>query len=273
MKKDYMARLERAARWRLPPQEAEDVIADYRDIVSDPPRTEEELRREVGDPEQVIKLLVSSPRAYRIWQAAFAVMAACILMLGISPTGIGYPIWRFFFDVWTEYPLGPVLAVLGAATALVWFRRQDQKKERPPKAIRILLAVFLVYIGGILLFCLANTLDYEGFCAMLGTMEPLIGPKNAVSRSMYLCELTMIYTCPLIALVGLLGLVKARTGDRRWAAVYVLALTAILTALLVLHLATSPIVPEIAEDRAKRMLVRCSVTVVIGLIGSGVSLC
>ena len=44
-----MARLEQAARWRLPPEEAEDVIADYRDIVGSPPRSEEELRREVGD--------------------------------------------------------------------------------------------------------------------------------------------------------------------------------------------------------------------------------
>ena len=46
MKKDYMTRLERAARWRLPPQEAEDVIADYREMVGDPPRPEEELLRD-----------------------------------------------------------------------------------------------------------------------------------------------------------------------------------------------------------------------------------
>ena len=36
MKKDYMTRLERAVRWRLQPQEAEDVIADYREIVGNP---------------------------------------------------------------------------------------------------------------------------------------------------------------------------------------------------------------------------------------------
>jgi len=48
VKKDYMARLEQAARWRLPREEAEDVIADYRDIVGSPPRSEEELHREVA---------------------------------------------------------------------------------------------------------------------------------------------------------------------------------------------------------------------------------
>ena len=39
MKKDYMTRLERAARWRLSREEAEDVIADYRDIVGMTPRS------------------------------------------------------------------------------------------------------------------------------------------------------------------------------------------------------------------------------------------
>lgn len=273
MKKDYMTRLERAARWRLPPQEAAEVISDYRDIISSPPRSEEELRREVGDPEQVVKLLVSSPRAYRVWLAAFAVMAACILALGVSPTVIGYPIWLSFFDVQAEYPLGPILAVPGAAAALVWFRWQGRKEGRLPKAIPILLAVLLAYIGGVLLFCWVNTRDYEGFTAMWGTMKPLIGPNNAVPRSMYLSQLAMIYTCPLIALAGVFGLAKARMGDRRWSAVYVLALTAILTALLVLHLATNMTAYENAEALAGRMLARCSAAAATGLIATGVALC
>ena len=57
MKKDYMTRLERAARWRLPPREAEDVIADYREMVGDPPRPEEELLQELGKPRDAIRPL------------------------------------------------------------------------------------------------------------------------------------------------------------------------------------------------------------------------
>lgn len=272
MKKDYMIRLERWARWMLPPQEADDVLADYRDIVGTPPRSDDELLRDLGKPRDVIRPLIPS-KAYRVWLAVFAIMAVCVLMLGISPTAIGFPIWLLFFNVWAEYPCGPILAVLGAVTALVWFRRQEQKKDRLPKAILILLVVFLAYIGGILLFCWANAQDYEGFLAMWGTMRPLIGPNNAVPRLMYLCELAMIYTCPLIALAGVLGLVKARMDDRRWTAVYVLALTAILMALLVLHLATNLMVSENAGELAGRMLIRCSVTAAIGLVGAGVALC
>lgn len=267
MKADYMTRLARWAKWMLPPQEAEDVITDYRDIVSDP-----ELLRGLGRPREVVRPLAQK-RPYRTWLAVFAMLAACILILGVSPTAIGYPFWLFFFDVWAEYPLGPLLAVLEAAAALVWFRRQGHKEERLPKAIPILLAVLLAYIGGVLLFCWANARDYEGFIAMWGTMKPLIGPNNSVPRSMYLSHLAMIYTCPLIALAGMFGLANARMGDRRWAAVYVLAITAILTALLVLHLATNLTVYENAQALAGRMLARCSITAVIGLIGTGVALC
>jgi len=273
MKKDYMVRLERAARWRLPRQEAQDVISDYRDIVGDPPRPEEELLRDLGKPRDVIRPLVER-KAYRTWLAAFGVMAACILALGISPTGPGFPIWIAFFHVWSDYPPGPILAVPGLFMALVWFRWRGQKIGSLPRAIPILLAALLAYICAILLFCWANTQDHEGFSAMWGTMKPLIliGPNNAVSKSMYLSKLAMIYTCPLLALVGVYGLVKARVGDRRWAAVYILALTAILAALLVLHLATSMNIPS-AEEGARLMLIRASVATAIGLAGTGVALC
>ena len=65
MKKDYMARLEWAARWRLPPQEANDVIADYRDIVGDPPRPEDELLRDLGSPRAAIRPLTPQ-KQYRV---------------------------------------------------------------------------------------------------------------------------------------------------------------------------------------------------------------
>lgn len=276
MKKDYMTRLERAARWRLPPQEAEDVIADYRDIVSNPPRTEEQLRREVGDPEQVIKLLVSPPRAYRVWQAVFAVMAACILTLGISPTAIGYPFWRIYFDGYTEHPLGIPVTVLGAVTALVWFRWQGRKEERLPRAIPILLAVFLACIGGVLWFCWACARDFDGFLQMWGTMRPLIaiGPNSSVPRSTYLCRLVMEYGSAIISLIGAFALLKARMGDRRWSAVYVLGLTAMLAALFVLDLTGRMDPTGISIEAALRqMLAQCSVIAAIGLIGTGVALC
>ena len=61
------------------------MIADYRDIVGSPPRSEEELHREVGDPEQVVRLLVQPPKAYYAWLAVFAALAACLLAAALAP--------------------------------------------------------------------------------------------------------------------------------------------------------------------------------------------
>ena len=158
MKKDYMARLERAARWRLPPQEAEDVIADDRDIVSDPPRTEEELRREVGDPEQVIKLLVSPPRAYYTWLAVFAALAFCLLAAALAPLPAS-PSFRL--SLWYEWFSGyrlsdPEFSILcflplfqlaaGMVLCLVWFLRHREAVNHPRSKWMLLCALLLAVI-------------------------------------------------------------------------------------------------------------------------------
>ena len=44
MKKDYFTQLTRAARWLLPPEEAREVLAEYRDILDAAPRDDESLR-------------------------------------------------------------------------------------------------------------------------------------------------------------------------------------------------------------------------------------
>ena len=48
MRRDYLSRLSRAARWYLPPAEAAEVLEDYREIVAG--RSEEELRRGLDAP-------------------------------------------------------------------------------------------------------------------------------------------------------------------------------------------------------------------------------
>lgn len=279
VKKDYMTLLERAARWRLPPQEAEDVIADYRDIVADPPRSEDQLRREVGDPVEVIKLLVAPPKVYRTWLAVFAVAAACILAVGFSGTFIGYPFWMLLFDGGRGGPCyAPQVAALGAITALVWFRLCGRKEGRLSRAVPVLLGVCLLCIAGVLLFCLACSRDFEAFTNAWGTMTTWLGPNRdlLISRSFYLSRMAMCYGSAVLAPIGAYSLVKARMGDRRWAAVYVLALTAITISLLVVYWtgsidvgATEPTV----EEWFRQMLLRCSAAAAVGIVGTGVALC
>ena len=177
MKKDYMTRLERAVRWRLPPQEAEDVIADYREIVGNPPRSEEELHREVGDPEQAVKLLTSPLNAYRVWLLVFGLMAACILIPGASPHGPFWWLWDACFGGpygggWGIFHIfshwGPILAGIGLVVSLVWFRRQGRKAERFPKAVKLWLAVLTVWLAVVFLIALLALRDPQGFLAMWG---------------------------------------------------------------------------------------------------------
>ena len=276
MKKDYMTQLERAARWRLPPQEAEDVIADYREIVGDPPRPEEELHRDVGDPGQVIRLLVLPTKAYRVWLVLFLVMSACILALGFSPTMIGYPIWLTIFSPWSaDPPVPPVIAVLGAVIAMMWFHQQGRKEACLPKAIPILLAALLAWCGGAMLFCWVCVRDFDGFLVMWGTIKPFVGPNESAPASLYLLTLAMAYGSTIISLAGEVGLVKARTRDRRWAAVYILAMAAMMISLLYVHETTRMDVKVALnpEEFFRRMLFRNAGITAIGVIGAGVALC
>ena len=271
MKKSYIVRLERWARWMLPRQEADDVIADYRDIVGSPPRPQEELVQDLGRPRDVVRQLTTR-RAYRTWLAVFAVMSVCILVPGISPTLIGYPIWLHLFDNGPGYPYGALFTIPGAVLALVWFRRQGRKEQRLPRAVPVLLAVFLACIGGVLLFCWACSRDFEGFLDAWGRMKVWLGPNEDAPRSFHLSRLAMCYGSPIIAVLGTYSLVKARTGDRRWAAVYVLGVTAMVTALMVLCF-SGRIAYDGVEEAFRQMLTRCSIISAAGIVGTGVALC
>ena len=277
MKKDYMTRLERAARWRLPPKEADDVIADYREMVGDPPSPEDELLQELGKPRDAVRPLVQ-PRQYYIWLAVFAFLSLCILSLGISV--YDWRLWEIYFYDYiygTKNILSRVVPVLGSVTALVWFRWQGRKTARLPKAIPILLAALLACCGGIMLYCWAFSRDFFGFLDAWGTMPALLGPNpgEPISVSFYLPQDFMIYGSLLLSLVGVAWLVKARTGDRRWAAVYIMALTVMLAALNVVAWVHSmdPTPFLTLEALFRQMLFESAGITAVGMIGAGVALC
>ena len=278
MKKDYMARLERAARWRLPRQEAEDVIADYRDIVGNPPRPEDELRRDVGDPEQVIQLLVSPPRAYRIWLIVFAVMAACIAMPALGPWPCegfyapelfgDFPTYTLFFrPLWTLFssyrsPFPYLYLLVGLAAALVWFRRPKGEHKTPlPRSIPIWLAVPAAPLAAMWWLLLQLDGFPDAFLWQF-SMNYRIGP---------VISLVTIWVCFAMAILGIIALVKARTTDRRWRAVYAMALTSVIVCLSILAIFDN-MDPD-PNSSLQNEIIRCFALTAIGLLGTGVSLC
>lgn len=281
--KSWLTRFSRAARWRLEAKEAEEVIADYREIVGGSLRTEEELIQDLGKPRDAVKPLVD-PKAYRVWLAVFLALAACIVLPGTSPLPGGYYRWYWLFvnrPFWV-IQLGAVLLVLGAAGAVVWFRRKGSKSEKLPGAVPVLLAVLLVWLVLVLGASWMWLHDPLGFAEMWGktpvyVLWVRIGPPGyTVYRSVSLLGGALEWAGGLgMTVIGIFALVKARTGDRRWTAVYVLAVTIMLVSLKQLAVLTdmSPHMPRGEWPVLLGYFYRWVTMAAVGLVGTGVALC
>ena len=269
MKKDYLARLERWARWMLPRPEADDVLSDYREIAGTPPRPDDELLRDLGRPRNVIQPLAEQ-KAYRTWLAVFAGMAACVLLPGHS--GFGYfswPLYRLCFEQGGLH-LGPFLALLGAALALIWFRRRgDEPKTLVPKGLVAALAGLLVWIGLVFLFHWAVLYHLD-----LGPqVQVWPGPQGRTEPFLvFFSQWALILLPHFVSYAALYWLVKARIRDRRWAAAYILTLAAVIISMETCAQLASMDPTAPFELCLQANLLKCTAVTVIGLAGAGVSL-
>lgn len=277
--KSWLDRLSAAARWRLGAKEAGEVIADYREIIGDPPRPEEELIQELGKPLDAVKPL-TDPKAYRLWLAVFAVMAGCILMLGISPLSVGVYLWQWlFYNRPFGLQLGPVVAAAGAVGAVVWFRWKGYKTKKLPRAVLILLVVLVVWLAVILGANWAWMHDLLGFAEMWGETPARVLWWElgwSVYRSVALLGDALEWGGGLgMTIIGIFALVKARTEDQRWAAVYVLAMTSMLVCLEALALLSCMTITgePTWESYFSPYFYSYAALTAIGLIGTGVALC
>lgn len=272
MKKDYMAQLERWARWYLPRTEAGDVIADYRDIIGNPPRSDEELLRDLGKPRNAVKPL-AQPKQYCAWLAVFTVMAACLLLPASGPLPLGAHrlYYSLFFSPWFW-----LFLLVGIILPLTWFRPQKGEKKTPlPRSILIILAVLLVFTG--FLWWVFYQLTLIPDTVLLNPIFQL-PPDVWIPMGGYLAGGNMVpillaWSAVPLAVVGITGLVKARVRDRRWRAVYVLSLSALLLALRV-ESCLSRMDPSAALESqfAEAMAIMIEITAA-GLLGTGVALC
>ena len=230
--------------------------------------------RDLGKPRQAVRLLVQ-PREYRIWLAAFLVLSACLLVPGFSPLPGSPPlIYKFCFD-WFHLGIVPVL--LGLAGGAVWFRWKGRKAEHLPRALPVFLAALLAWCAGVLAFNWVWIHDPQGIWDAWGLMRSFIGPPGRlVSRLGAIVGDTMMWGGGLlIPLLGEYGLVKARQEDRRWAAVYALALAAMVLSLETLTLMTNTYFSS-AETNLTELRSAFSAYVLLaaaGLAGAGAVLC
>ena len=250
MKQDYFTRLTLAARWRMPPGEAKELLADYREILEENPRTEEELLRELGRPWTAVRLATDSG-AYRRWLAAFAALSLCLLLPALCTLLPG--VWWLFSGAFPHVSLEIVLLAAGLALSLAYFQRQG--RDPLPVLLPILLLLLLALSAGI------NWWVWR----ILPGLRPAagLGPTAKLAYELLLLA---------AALLGLFGLTAARVHNRRWRALYVLALAVVvLTCAVLLMLGRMDMDAGIIHWDAH--IDRFLWIAAIGLTGTGVALC
>lgn len=262
-REQYLKKFTRAARWRLPPRESEEAIADYRELVFQPERDESRLVEELGEPVQAARLL-TDVKTYRRWLAVFAVLVfGLFLMAKWAWTG-HTPLYIHGIEPWW-YPVW-VMAV-GLALSLYWFRRHGQKDDPLPR--RLLIALGVVFVAGCVF------LGWFWQLSGVDLFEELPGGANAFQRQIYQFVTAMMGTGVFAALAGLAGLVLARCRDRRWLAIYLLCLTlAAMLGVLTFQMGRMDIsLFETVGDFRSYLFLRLLPIGAAGLIGTGVALC
>ena len=243
MKRDYFSRLRLAARWQLERGEVDDVLSDYQDLMHS--RSEEELLRDFGSPVQAIKV-VSQPKVYYQWIAAFLIMAALLpLSCSLQLTG-----------------MVPALLL-----AFLWFQLRGTRENGgslPRGLLPVLIsqAVLLLFVWVLIWFSLSmnsNTLTLFERFLQRRNMGPL-----------FYHSLRVVQGCALLS--GLCGLVAARLGDRRWRVIYITAILLIALAGALISLLSSM---SIFFQQAWYIpfLLKFILITVIGLVGTGVGFC
>ena len=267
MRRDYLSRLSLAARY-LPPAEAAEVLEDYREIVAG--RSEEELRRDLGTPRAAMKQL-AQPRAYRRWLAVFGILSVCLLLPMVDVVETGFSMLLFelsrdgnFLALANSVPATSQLTVLlfpaGTVLSFVWFRRTGEKGKALPKGILLLLSILL--LGMAWVWFLAWTILTEQWDVL-----NFLFPQNGYTVTQVLSLNILV-----AGAAGMAGLIKARLGDRRWLAVYMMSLAGAGLAIFLWRMLTRMNYDPSANWQFPYWI-RIAFITAVGLLGTGVSLC
>lgn len=251
MRRDYLSRLGRAARWYLPPAEAAEVLEDYREIAEG--RSEEELRRDLGTPRAAMRQL-AQPRAYRRWLAVFLVLVFC----GAAPVLMMRNRYYWTFLVWPAQWAG---LCLGVVLSALWFRRNGSREGVRPKAVLPLQALLLA--GMAWAWVITGVVATESWDVL-----NFLAPTEERAR---LLHGTLRAGIGVSGLLGIFGLAGARLGDRRWLAVYTLGLTGMLLFLSARGLLT--LMVAFTPEALRAFLAHQVFLTVVGLLGTGAALC
>ena len=250
-KRTYFDRFSRIVRWRLPEKEAKEVLSDYAELLSQ--RSDEAdatLLQDLGTPAQAAAML-TEPCAYRRWLAVFTSMALCLLIPFILLLRNGFQKEPLVF-MWIIYSAGVILSTRFLP------RSREPRRAYPKKLLPSLLFLLLIVVcSGVIL---------GGLVAGIWELIPA-GLYGTISGW------TLRLTGGIAAATGVYGLFKARMDDRRWCALYLLGLVALIECVLVLSLLTSMDISICAPGWWKPYVGQWIILGSSGLFVTGVSLC
>ncbi len=280
MKRDYISRLALLARWRFSSEEAEDIISDYREMIAAEPGTYAELVERFGTPWNAVRQIPGAGLS-RVWLAAFALSFGCLLvpaawvLLYCIRQGLfsfiwestGKMLWFLIPDSYVESRFQsalPMMLILGLVAPLLWFRRGRKGREPLTRGMRLCLLLLLVCLAWLWLFIWKFLCDFDGFIQLWSHWNE--------SRNVWIINgVCLGVPAAAAAVCGTVGLLFSRLKNRRWRAVFALSLLLSVLSAAVFSMFTS--LSFDADGWQEMQLKYYAAITVIGLVGTGVSLC
>lgn len=202
----YLQKLWLAARWFLPQPEAEEMLADYRELLADGGEGREEDR--FGPPVKAV-LELAERKALVCWHG-FVLVCAVLLMLPVI-----FAVRGEFEFVWNWLPMLALVILLFACFGI---QRPKFSSLRRGAAVSFGLTLLLI-----ILQCGEIYLLYAYF---LYPESVLVNVLELYLRVFGQTGYDVVYLV-LLALAGLASIVCARVLDRRWRGVTILIATVI----------------------------------------------
>ena len=238
------------------------------------------------------------PKAYYAWLAVFAALAACLLAAALAPlpASPSYMLLKWYewggsyhlvdapVNILTVLPLLQLAAGTGLCLAC-FLRRRNRVKGAIPKGVVLCGLLMLAALAYAWWAVWRLCADSEQLLTVWTVDESFIGKGIGSAYGAHSSPGLIAIAgrlewgcCALAGLVGLFALVKARTRDRRWAAVYILSLASAVLSLAVFGMIFSfsdfgtPHNP-LYDGWFRPYLPQFAVLTAVGLAGAGAALC
>lgn len=241
-KQIYLEQFSKLIRWRLPTGEAEDVIADYTELLAAQPEDGKALLKHLGSP-FAAAMHLKPFWEYRRWMTVFALLGTCLV----------YFLCGLFTRAWTLHTFNTWLFYLAVGLSSLWkWRRAGGKRDRCPGLLPAMLG--LLGFGVVLAV---------GTAVLLYAFSLHMMPGKWYGPVIY----SVLRGTGCVSLgAGLIGLIRCRTRNCRWLALTVLSLTLLIFCLTTVWFLRSLNNISILQFWAGRHIVLPAIAGMIGVI-------